>query len=305
MKHYISILAFLIAATSFVGCNSEYTTYTGPEYVGFADTITYCPVLASDEEFEIEVASTTAYDYDRTFGIEVIDAGTNAVEGIHFTLASNSFTIKAGERKAVVKLKGIYNNITVEDNFQVQLRLITPDNLKWELYEQSQDIKVVLIKSCTLDIELFDNRYCVVQSSLLTEFTYSGKDRLIKTYVDRNAEGENILILKNFLFDGDIFSDSYDLRIKFETSNPLTPDLSMEADQIIGNTRYLMGHPYGDTWVRTEMNASYPNYYSACEEFAVIYHRCYVNGQGNMGTFWAILKWISDAEGEYIEKNGF
>ena len=79
----------------------------------------------------------------------------------------------------------------------------------------------------------------------------------------------------------------------------------MESDQIIGNTRNLMGQPFGDTWVRTEMNLAYPNYYSACEEFAVIYHRCYVTGQGNMGTFWAILKWISDAEGEYIEKNGF
>ena len=255
MKHYISILAFLIAATSFVGCNNEYTTYSGPEYVGFADSAVYCPVLITGEEFEIEVGTTVDCSYDRTFGIEVIDAGSNAIEGVHFVLPSNSFTIKAGERKSVIKVKSIYNNITVEDNLQIQLRLITPDNLKWEMYEKSQDVKVILIKSCPFDIELFDNRYCVVQSSLLAEFTYSGQNRLIKTYVDRNAEGENILILKDFLFDSDIFRDNYDLRIKFETSNPLTPDLTMVPDQIIASTRTAMGHPYGDTWIRTELNS--------------------------------------------------
>ncbi len=305
MKHYISIIAFFVAAVSFVGCNSETTVYTGPEYVGFADSIAVCPVLATGEDFEIEVGTTVDFPYDRTFGIEVIDGGTNAVEGIHFTLPSNSFTIKAGERKGSFKVQSIYNNISATDNYQIQLRLVTPDNLKWDLYEGNQDIKVILVKRCPLVIEDYDNRYCVVQSSFLSEIGYETRSRLIKTYVDREAKDENVLILKNFLVDGDIFKSNYDIRIKFETSNPLTPDLSMESGQIIANTRSLMGAPFGETWIRTELNTMYTNYYSACEEFAMIYHRMWVEGQGNMGTYWAVLKWISDAEGEYIEKNGF
>ena len=172
MRHYISILAIFVSALTMVGCNSEFTTYSGPEYVGFADSVVYCPVLATGEQFEIEVATTVDHNYDRTFGVEVVDAGSSAVEGVHFTLPSNSFTIKAGERKAVITLQSNYNNFESTDNYQVQLRLITPEDVQWDLYETNQDVKVVFIKRCPLDLELYDNRYCVVTSSMLYEFTY-------------------------------------------------------------------------------------------------------------------------------------
>ncbi len=305
MKHYIAILAIIISGLSFVGCNNSFTTYSGGEYIGFADTVVVCPVFDNNNEFEIEVASTVECPYDRVFGVEIVDANTNAIEGVHFKLADNSFTIKAGERSSVIKMNGIYNNIDIYHDLQVQLRLVTPDNLKWDLYDYNQDIKVILLKRCPFDIEMFDNRYCIVQSSLLYEMNGGENKRLIKTYVDRNSKNDNVLILKNFLFDGDIFRDNYDLRLKFETEDAMTPDLSMEPDQIIASTRTIMGQPHGDTWVRTEVSAGHISYYSACEEFAMLNHRCYVNGKGNMGVFWAVLKWISDEEGALIEKEGF
>ena len=90
----------VMAAVLTTSCNEEYTTYTGPEYVMFADSISTNMVLADGEAFAVTVASTVKCDYDRTFGVEVVDKGSNAIEGVHYTLESNSVTIPAGEMAA-------------------------------------------------------------------------------------------------------------------------------------------------------------------------------------------------------------
>ena len=91
---YITLAFVTIGLMS--SCHERYVTYSDAEYVMFADTLATYPVQQDVEWFSIPVVSTVTRDYDRTFGVEVIDEGNNAIENHHFRLQSNTITIKAG-----------------------------------------------------------------------------------------------------------------------------------------------------------------------------------------------------------------
>ena len=96
----------VVAAVGFVGCNEQYTTYEGAEYLMFADSLSTNAVTADGASFKVAVSSTVARNYDRTYAVEVIDKGSNAIEGKHYRLLSNTVTIPAGKLAADVKVKG-------------------------------------------------------------------------------------------------------------------------------------------------------------------------------------------------------
>ena len=50
------------------------------------------------------------------FAVEVIDRESNAVEGKHYKILSNTVTIKAGEMSTNVEVQGIYKNIGITDS---------------------------------------------------------------------------------------------------------------------------------------------------------------------------------------------
>ena len=80
MKRILSILAAsVLMLTSLASCHEEYTTYSDAEYVMFADTLSSSVVTQDNEVFSVTVASTVTCDYDRTFGVEVVDKGSNAI----------------------------------------------------------------------------------------------------------------------------------------------------------------------------------------------------------------------------------
>ena len=112
MKHIIKYLTITIfAATALCSCEEKYVTYSDAEYVMFADTLAAYPVQKDVDFISIPVVSTVIKDYDRTFGVEIIDKESNAIETLHYRLESNTVTIKAGENRADVRLKGIYDSI--------------------------------------------------------------------------------------------------------------------------------------------------------------------------------------------------
>ena len=127
MKRIITVLfaTGLLAALA-TGCKEEYKTYSDAEYVLFADTLATYAVLQDQDYFSVPVSSTVACDYDRTFGVEIIDQGSNAVEGKHYRLLSNTITIKAGSRKADVQVRGLYDNIEDTDSLGFILKLVMP-----------------------------------------------------------------------------------------------------------------------------------------------------------------------------------
>ena len=298
MKKYgINLCLVFALLLALVGCDEERTTYTGPNYIMFSDTLYVLPVQDNVEYFDIPVSATRTSSKDRTLAVEVIDKKSNAIEGIHYTLESNTITIKAGELATNVRVRGIYDNISVSDSLGLALRLVIEEENQWDVY--GIDANVVLRKTCPFNIYDFEG-YCVISSTYL--YDYGGVDkRLIQTKVD--DEEENTLILKDYFYDG------YDAKIKFETKDRLNPLITME-EQLFGSTVEAFGTIYGDGQIRMFQPTSYVSYYSSCEQFVYQYMTLYVMNKdgsmfGSVGTFINVLKWISDDEAEKLMREGY
>jgi hypothetical protein len=298
MKKYgINLCLVFALLLALIGCDEERTTYTGPNYIMFSDTLYVLPVQDNVEYFDIPISATRTSSKDRTLAVEVIDKKSNAIEGIHYTLESNTITIKAGELATNVRVRGIYDNISVSDSLGLALRLVIEEENQWDVY--GIDANVVLRKTCPFNIYDFEG-YCVISSTYL--YDYGGVDkRLIQTKVD--DEEENTLILKDYFYDG------YDAKIKFETKDRLNPLITME-EQLFGSTVEAFGTIYGDGQIRMFQPTSYVSYYSSCEQFVYQYMTLYVMNKdgsmfGTVGTFINVLKWISDDEAEKLMREGY
>ena len=160
-KLLIYIAAISFAAATFSSCHEEYITYDDAEYIMFADTVAAYPVQKDVEFFSVPVVSTTICDYDRTFGVEIIDKESTAIESLHYRLESNTITIKAGETRADVKVHGIYDNLEASDQLGFTLQLVMPDHLEMAIY--GKRTKVMLVKSCPFDINEFTG-WCMLTS---------------------------------------------------------------------------------------------------------------------------------------------
>ena len=129
MRTKVILIAGAIALLA-SSCKEHYTTYDDAEYVMFADTAKVYAVQQDVEYISVPVVSTVTRSYDRTFGVEIIDAGSTAVETLHYSLASNTITIKAGENRADVLVHGIYENIGPAESLSFTLSLVMPDGLE-------------------------------------------------------------------------------------------------------------------------------------------------------------------------------
>ena len=87
----MSMLTLLMCAITSCG-DAERPSYEGPNYILFSDTLTVLAVQNNEEVFDIPVAATEACSYDRTVAVEVIDKKSNAIEGKHYTIESNTIT---------------------------------------------------------------------------------------------------------------------------------------------------------------------------------------------------------------------
>lgn len=295
MKRLLKNWGMLFFALSVMaGCSEENATYSGPDYVMFSDTLQTIAVQSDDTYYDIPVTATTACDYDRTYSVEVVDKGSNAIEGVHYDLQSNNVTIKAGERTSSIKIRGHYNNFEDTDSIGVMLRLTADKDKIWDLY--GRDTKVVLVKVCPFDINTFVG-YAVLTSTFFTDYMQTTEMRLLTT--EKDPEVENGIILKNFLYDG------YDIKVSFNTDNPLQPLLEMEP-QVVGSTaEAFQGSVWGDDKLRVMNATSTISYYNVCQNFFFQYMTFYVNGVGTVGTYANVVEWISKEEYDYLKKQGY
>ena len=294
---YNAIIAISILFTTVTACNCEYTLYNGPEYIMFADTLNVLPIQNSDEIFDITIGSTVKCNYDRTMAVEIIDSKSNAIEGLHYTILSNTVTIKAGEYTANVQVKGNYENININDSIGFYMNLIASDNTKWDLYD-CNETKVMLQKIKPFDINDFTG-YAHVQSTFLYQYG-SSMNRVIKTEID--PKDPEAVILRDYLYDG------YDVKIKFETTDVLNPLLIMD-DQVMVSTGEAFGTIYGDGYLNMYQSPQYTSYYSTNETFIFQYVIVYVPGMDagteTVGLFANIIKWISEDEANELKKQGY
>ena len=308
MKKIFNIILVIAAVAGFVACNEHYTTYEGKEYLMFADTLSTNMVLADGTPFKVQVSSTVARNFDRTYAVEVEDKGSNAIEGLHYRLGSNTITIPAGKLSTEVEVYGNYENIEPTDSLGFTLKLVMHEDLKWDMYPNSDQTKVVMYKSCPFDINEWggteqDPKYCLLTSLLL--YSYPGPNtsyqRLVKCYKHKSME--NTIILD------DLFYNGYDVLLTFD-NNPAEPLLKMQKDQVIGSEYTVFGIQHGDGKIlgTHSPQAEQASYYNACQKYAQLWVLMYVNDfsttVGYVGYFYNILEWVSQEEAEEIMREG-
>lgn len=298
MKKNITVLCASMALLfMLISCEEKYVTYDGPNYIMFSDTMYIFPVQNNVDYYEIPVSATQVCDYDRTLAVEILDAGSNAVEGRDYELESNTVTIKAGEYATNVRIRGFHDKIGVYDSLGVHLRLLAPEKTKWSLY--GNEAKVVLQKACPFDINVFTG-YCVVNSTYIYNYITTTDVLLRKSKVD--PENENTIIIEDYFYNG------YDVRIKFSTKDILEPLIEFEA-QGMGLTSDAFGTIYGDGEIWMSQPSAYTSYFSSCEKFILQYMTVYVPGMAagtnTVGVFVNAVEWISDDEAEKMKREGY
>ena len=299
-KLLIGCMAAVAALIAFSGCDQDKVVYSGPNYLMFSDTLYTYAVQETNEIFNVPVSATVPADYDRTFGVEVIDKESNAVEGKHYKILSNTVTIKAGEMSTDVKVQGLYKNIGITDSLGFALRLVIPDTEQWSLYKN--EAKVVMQKICPFDIKNFKG-YCKVTSSYLSSDYYPKKVDLRLVTSDIVEGKENTIVVHDLYFDG------YDMEIKFNRKDVLEPLVEME-EQICGSTGEAFNTIHGDGKLRLNQPTAYTSFYSTNENFILQYVTMSVNNKygsyyGTVGTFVNVLEWISEAEAEKLKEQGY
>lgn len=286
----------LMASVLLNSCHERYVTYNDAEYVMFADTLKTYPVQKDVEYFSIPVVSTVTRDYDRTFGVEIIDKGNNAIENVHYRLQSNTVTIKAGETRADVLVHGIYDNIEAADSLGFQLSLVMNDELVMPLY--GKQTKAVLMKSCPFDINNYTG-YCVLTSMFLYQYAITGTyQRLV--YTEKHPAEENMIICHDWIQDG------YDVTMTFHPEDPMTPFVTMEDGQIASDEGSFFGTSHGDDKILVRNSALYDSIFYPCGNYLYIWTEMYVEnlGQpvGTVGHFYNIMEWISDEEADRLKR---
>ena len=295
----IYLILTLALTLGFVSCDEEYVTYSDAEYLMFAQEQSINMVLADQEYFTVPVSSTVACDYDRTFGVEVVDKGSNAIEGKHYRLLSNSVTIPAGKLAADVKVAGIYENIEATDSLGFVLKLVMPEQLKFDLYEGSDQTKVVMYKGCPFDRNNFTG-WCIITSLLLRDYPGDNLSyqRLIRT--EAHPSEKNTVILRSCFYDG------YDITITFNPENLANPLVTMDKDQVVSDEASVFGQILGDNHILTTHSSYYPSYFNSCQRFVELWNHVYVENLGQMvgtvGHYYNILEWISDEEAERLQR---
>ena len=299
MKQIIKYMTLaLLAVASLSGCKERYVTYSDAEYVMFADTLATYPVQKDVEYFSIPVVSTVIVDYDRTYGVEIIDKGSNAIEKLHYRLQSNTITIKAGENRADVMVHGYYDNIEATDSLGFTLQLVMDEKYVMPLY--GKQTKAVLMKSCPFDVNDFTG-YCVLTSMFLYNYNSTGSyQRLV--YTEKHPTEPNMIICRNWINDG------YDVTMTFNASDPMKPFVTMDADQVASDEGSFFGISYGDDKLLVTNSSLYDSIFYPCGRYLYVWTEMYVEklGEpvGTVGHFYNIMEWVSDEEGERLKNEG-
>lgn len=291
----IAVFAVLIALS---GCEQDKVEYNGPSYLMFSDTLYTYAVQETNEIFNVPISATVAADHDRTFAVEVIDRKSNAVEGKHYKILSNTVTIKAGEMATDVKVQGIYENIDIKDSLGFALRLVIPESEQWDVY--GTDTKVVMQKVRPFDISEFTG-YCVVTSTYFSSYMDNVDLRLVTS---EKVEGkENTVVIHDLYYDG------YDMEITFNREKVMEPLVEME-EQVCASTAAAFGTIYGDGKVVMNQPTAYTSYFSTNENFVFQYVTLTMNNRdgsvfGVVGTYANLIEWISDADAEKLKEQGY
>ena len=265
MKRLVKYTAIAFLSAIFLaGCHERYVTYSDAEYVMFADTLATYPVQQDVDYIKVPVVSTVTRDYDRTFGVEVIDKGSNAiVDSIGFTLS-----------------------------------LIMADQLEMPLY--GRQTKVVLMKSCPFDINDYTG-YCMLSSMFLYQYGITGSyQRLI--YTEKHPTEENMIICRNWIADGYDITMRFHAEDPMAPVVTMDSDQVMSDEgsffgQTHGDDKILVeSSPYYESYFYPCGRYLYL--------YTHVYVENLGTPVGTVGHFYNVMEWISDEEADQLRKEG-
>ncbi len=164
MKKIYTLITAFIFFTLFTGCEeNDIATYSGPEFVQFAQSTAKFSVKEKGEKtYELLVGTTQPSTTDLTLSIEVDTKNSTAIEGRDFRLLTPVVTIPAGEISTTVKIESMYKNLT-------------PEGVKLVLLIKGADelINPHFGNSCTLN---------------LSQFYELSMEKLVGTYVQKSTD---------------------------------------------------------------------------------------------------------------------
>ena len=298
MRNLHKYLCVALAGLLLASCSGERNIYSGEEYVMFADTLKTYPVMNDVEWFSVPVVSTVTRDYDRTFGIEIIDSESNATETLHYTLRSNTVTIKAGETRADVMVHGIYDNIGPADSLGFTLSLVMPESLV--MPGMGRKARVVLMKSCPFEIEGFTG-WCVLSSTFLQTYNPTRSyQMLVRT--EKHPQKDNTIICRNWMKEG------YDVEIVFSTEDPMSPLVTVPEDQVMSDEGSFFGMAHGDDRILVKTSPLAESFFYPCGNYLYLWTQMYVRNLteeiGTVGNFYTVMEWVSDEEAARLAREG-
>lgn len=297
MKRIIGyMIPVVLSLASLVGCDEEYVTYSDAEYIMFADTVATYPVQKDVEYFSIPVVSTVKKNYDRTFAVEVLDKESNAIENLHYTLKSNTVTIKAGETCGEVLVHGNFESMEASDSLGFCLQLVMDERLEMPLY--GKKTKAVLMKSCSFDINDFCGWTMFTSMFLYDYSTAPTYQRLI--FTEKHPTLENTIICHDWMADG------YDVLMTFDPEDPMNPIVTMPEDQVMSDESSFFGIVYGDNKLLVKNSSIYDSYFYTCGKYLALWVEIYVKDLGELygtvGHFYNIMEWVSDEEADRLKR---
>ncbi len=301
MRHtkYLIGLLFCLASTLNIGCQKDDPSPSNPSLISFAEEGYIFGVEDAEEWFEIPITATSATDYNRNIGVEIVASESSAIQNLHFTIEETTLLIRKGKRDACVRIKCNPENIEMGNNLSLTLRLTLEDENIGEITE----CRVELQHCCPFDITHFEG-YAVLTSTWCMQYM-NCDSRLVRTHVER---GDNVVVIEDMLYEG------YDIRVKLDSSDRLNPIAKLCGVQTLASTGEAFGTIYGDGKILIAEAADYDSasmdlsgyvsFYSMCEGFMMLYTVMYVEGVGEVGMFGNIVEWISDDEAERIMREG-
>ena len=273
-------------------CQSEHTTYEGPNYILFSAESYTLGIIDGEEWFEIPISATRPMSEDRNIGVEIIDRESSAIEGYHYTIEHSTLHIAEGKMTTAVRIKGNPDNITADEALSIKLRLVLDEAEEWDIY--GTETEVHLQKCCPVNLDAFTG-YCKLTSSWLMQYLNTDS-RLVRTSLSTTEE--NTIIVEDMYYDG------YNVKLHFNTDDRLNPTIDFD-EQVVGLTGEAFGTIYGNGKLMLDEPLGYTSYYGTCENFAVQYAMLYVENVGTVGVYVNIFEWISDDEAERIMHEGF
>lgn len=278
-------LVFMAGALLTSSCSSEIPEihYSGTEFVQFSDSVYDVPVTPEEKEFEIPVVFSTTVDVERHIIVDVDRKNSNATEGHHFTIENRNLTIPAGGNKAVVRVKGIYENLNPNDSLAFTLNIVNHENEKVDIY--SRKSVVHLTKIMPFRIEDY------VGDMLMTcTFPFSTSNTTTVLVESKKVDDHTLRIVSPF-------DDARDLTITFH-DNPKEPfDRNIDVRTQVAFTDVNYGA------VSMSSIEGYPSYYIPQDRAFILYMLAELEHMGSFGAYYYIFRWITPDEA-LARKNG-